>query len=79
MNCVCMPPSLSMFNNNAGSNCRGYTASGVKVTVYYKQENVEIVLTHHKALVFTCFKGLRKTLLMTHDLSVRKPLACKEC
>lgn len=65
MNCVCMPPSLSLLTNNAGSNCRGYTAAAVKMTVYYKQENVEIVLTYSKALDFTCFKGLRKS--PTHD------------
>jgi len=62
-----MPPSLSLFTNNAGSSCTGYTASTVKMTVYYKQENVEVVLTYSNALV--CFQGLRKTLLITHDLS----------
>jgi len=68
-----MPPSLSLFTNNAGSNCKGYTATNVKMAVYYKQENVEIVLTYSNSLVFTCFKGVRKTLLMTHDLSARNP------
>jgi len=65
--------TIMLFTNNAGSNCRGYTASAVKMTVHYKQENVEKVLTYSNALVFTYFKGLRKTLLMTHDLSARKP------
>jgi hypothetical protein len=45
----------------------------VKMRVYYKQENVKFVLTCSNVLVFTCFKGLRKTLLKTNDLSARNP------
>jgi serine acetyltransferase len=66
---MCVPPSLSLFTNNAGSSCKGYTASTVKMTVYYKQKNVEAILTYSNALV--CYQGLRKTLLMTHDFSAR--------
>ena len=68
-----MLPSLSLFTNNAGSNFRGYKASTMKITVYYKQEYMEVVLNYSNTLVFTCCKGMRKTVLITHHLSGRNP------
>jgi len=34
---------------------------------------MEVILTYSNALVFTCFKGLRKTILITHNLLARNP------